>query len=170
MTDAATDDLAARVTRLERAVAKQEAVEEIRRLKHAYAALCDAGYPPDELASMFTADGVWDGGERFGVHRGRAGVRRFFAEIEAEVDFALHFMIGDSIVVADDCRTARGTWQLLELATMVVDGEPKPFWLIGIYDDEYRREPDGWKFASVRLEWRTQFNHADGWADELLQL
>ncbi len=37
-------------------------IEQIKQLKHRYCAYCDEQYDPDGIASLFTEDGVWDGG------------------------------------------------------------------------------------------------------------
>ena len=50
--------LAARVQRL-------EDIEEIKQLKAAYCRFCDDGYDPDGIASLFTDDGIWAGGDTF---------------------------------------------------------------------------------------------------------
>ncbi len=155
---------------LERRVAKLEAVEEIRHLKLRYGQLCDAGYPPDEIVTMFTDDAVWDGGETFGSFHGSEEIREFFVAINEEVSFAVHYMIGDAIVVSDDVSTASGTWHMFEAANMRVDGVPESMWLAAVYEDEYRREIDGWKFSSVRLGFRLQAKHREGWSKSLLQL
>ena len=55
---------------LERRLARLEAAEEIRQLKARYAEVCDTGYEPERMVPLFTADAVWDGGERFGADRG----------------------------------------------------------------------------------------------------
>ena len=55
-------------------IGKLEAEGDIRRLKTAYAELCDAGYPGEKLGALFTEDAVWDGGEHFGVYTGRAEI------------------------------------------------------------------------------------------------
>lgn len=155
---------------LERRLAKLEAVEEIRHLKLRYGQLCDAGYPVDPILAMFTEDAVWDGGATFGVFRGHAEIRQFFTAINEEVGFAVHYMIGDAIVVDDEVRAARGTWHMFEAATMTVDGVPEAMWLAAVYEDEYRHEDGTWKFSSVRLDFRMQAMHRTGWTERLLQL
>jgi hypothetical protein len=150
-------------------VAKFQAIEDIRRLKLVYAKHCDSGYPPEILAAMFTEDAVWEGG-RFGTHRGRPAIYDFFAGISSDMVFAMHFMIGDTITVADDVQTAKGSWQLLQLCSLVVDGEKQSMLLSGHYFDEYRREDDGWKFSNVELVWNIQARTDVGWAEERLQL
>ena len=43
-----------------------ESIEQIRRLKAVYCDYCDEGYDADGLCSLFTEDGVWDGGRLAG--------------------------------------------------------------------------------------------------------
>ena len=50
-------------------LARLEAVENIRRLKHKYCWYCDQGYDPDGIIGLFAKDGIWDGGP-FGRHVG----------------------------------------------------------------------------------------------------
>lgn len=158
------------LSRLEQRVAKLEAVEEIRHLKLRYGQLCDAGYPVEPILEMFTDDAVWDGGETFGAFHGKDEIRRFFQGIDDEVDFAVHYMIGDAVVVDDDLVHARGTWHMFEAATMRVDSVPEAMWLAAVYDDRYRREGGRWRFSSVRLDFRMQAMHREGWTERLLQL
>ena len=54
-------------------------IEAIRALKYRYARLCDDGYPPDELAAMFTEDGVWQS-DLFGTYKGREAIRAWITE------------------------------------------------------------------------------------------
>ena len=51
-------------------------VEQIKQLKHRYCAYCDDSYNPKGIGSLFTENGVWDGGV-FGRAETRAGNRRF---------------------------------------------------------------------------------------------
>ena len=99
------NDLAVRIGKL-------EAEGDIRRLKTAYALLCDSGYPGKELGELFTEDAVWDGGEHFGVHTGRAAIEAYFDAVSADIIWALHYMVAPSITVADDLQTATGIWYM----------------------------------------------------------
>ena len=152
-----------------RRLQRLEATEDIRRLKQRYAALCDSGYPPQELAALFTEDGVWDARPTFGVRRGRRAIAEMFAGTPTDV-FSFHCMIDVAIDVEDDGLSARGTWRLLQMATMPLDGEPQAMWLAAMYCDEYRREADGWRFASVKIDYKVQARHLRGWADARLQI
>lgn len=54
-----------------------ESIEAIKQLKARYCALCDDQYDANGIASLFTEDAVWDGGN-FGRHEGREAIRKFF--------------------------------------------------------------------------------------------
>ena len=69
---------------IEARLRRVEAAEQIRLLKARYCDLCDAGYPADALCSLFTEDGVWDGGE-MGVFEGRDALHRFFSTRHSEL-------------------------------------------------------------------------------------
>ena len=46
-------------------IAKLQAVEDIRKLKARYAAVCDNGYPPEDMAPLFVSDAVLDARNAF---------------------------------------------------------------------------------------------------------
>ena len=60
-----------KVEELEQRLRVLEDVEEIKRLKAQYAALCDNNYDCDGIAALFTSDGIWDGSD-LGRTEGRA--------------------------------------------------------------------------------------------------
>ena len=64
---------------LERRIKVLEDIEEIKKLKRRYCALCDNNYDADALADLFTEDAVWDGGIR-GRNDGREEIRSFSNE------------------------------------------------------------------------------------------
>ena len=78
-----------------------EDIEAIKALKHQYCLYCDNDYDPEGLASLFTEDGVWDGG-LFGVASGRDGIRKFFGETTKVVKFAIHHVTNPMIEVNGD--------------------------------------------------------------------
>ncbi len=154
---------AATARELQTQVARLRAIEEIRALKARYATVCDSGYSPQRMAPLFTADAVWDGGERFGRHEGVEAICAFFAAVSSQITWALHYIVAPVVEVADDLETATGSWYLWQPCTVVTDSGPRAVWLTGTYADRYRREPDGWKFAEVRLDCQTISPVEDGW-------
>lgn len=152
-----TDDLAARVARL-------EAAEQIRQLKARYANVCDTGYDPDRMLPLFTSDAVWDGGARFGRYEGIDAVYGFFRDVSGQIVWALHYMIAPIVEVSDDLETATGSWYLWQPCTVVGEGGPQAVWLTGRYADRYRREDGVWKFSEVLLDCQTVSPFEEGWA------
>ena len=91
-------DLEARIRRL-------EDIETIKQLKARYCAACDDGYDPDRLASLFTEDALWDGGNTFGVAQGRDAIHRHFAGASARVTIARHQVMNPIIDMEGDSAT-----------------------------------------------------------------
>ena len=149
---------------LERRLGRLEAIEAIRELKARYADVCDTGYDPVRMRPFFTDDAVWDGGPRFGRHEGIDAVCEFFAGVSSLITWALHYMIAPTIEVADDGRTATGSWYLLEPCTIATDNGPQAMIITGRYADHYRKEADGWKFSEVVLDCQTISPLDQGWA------
>ena len=54
---------------LEQQVARLAAIEDIKQMKAQYCAYADHGYDPEGMASLFTEDAIWDGGD-FGRFEG----------------------------------------------------------------------------------------------------
>jgi hypothetical protein len=131
---------------LEQRVARLEAIEEIKRAKERYAKICDAGYSPDEVATVFTEDAVWDGGDQLGRHEGIEAIRRFFGE--TAISWAVHYMIAPAIDVNDDLSAATGTWYLFEPSII----DDTAIWIMARYTDKLVREEDGWKFKEMNVE------------------
>jgi ketosteroid isomerase-like protein len=149
--------------------ARLEALEDkeaIRDLQARYAAACDAGYDADAAVELFTDDCVWDGGEAIGRYEGIAAVRDFFAAAGARFTFAVHFMIAPRTTIEAGGNSAAGSWYLLEPCTIDSGGEPEAFWVAAVYDAEYRKGEDGWKFHRLTVDTRLMAPHATGWATD----
>ena len=138
-----------------------EALEQIRLLKARYCDLCDDGYPADELAKLFTADGAWDGGE-MGVYEGREAVIKFFNNMPNVMSFAIHHVTNSAIEVSDDACHARGRWYLLQTATVKANNQA--VWLAAGYDDDLVCQDGKWLFRRVNLRTRFYTSHEAGWA------
>jgi hypothetical protein len=148
---------------VEARLAKLEAVEKIRALKARYADVCDTGYNPERMVPLFTSDAVWDGGERFGRYEGIDAIYGFFRDVSKQITWALHYMVAPSIEIADDLRSASGSWYLWQPCTVVGEQGPQAVWLTGRYADRYRLEDDGWRFSEVRLDCQTVSPFEEGW-------
>jgi hypothetical protein len=146
-----------------------EAVQAIQNLKARYAQLVDERYvrgkvAPEEkvaaaaeqIAALFTEDGVWDGGPALGVSTGRAEIA---ARMRAPtLLFSWHFFLKPQIHVEGE--RARARWDILSPCT-TKDG--KPSWMVGFEDDEYRREGGIWLHARMKLTTVFLSPHETGW-------
>lgn len=155
-----TENLARRIQRL-------EDVEAIKQLKARYALGCDAKnnvdmkYLESMLMPLFAEGAVIDI-ERFGRHSGLPAIREYYRK--SHVSWTFHCMISPVVEVADDGRTARGTWYLWELANIpnAQTKEPESFWIGGTYDDEFLKVDGQWKFTNVRLKIELLCPYASG--------
>jgi len=163
------DELTQQVAELRVRVEAAEAVQAIQSLKARYAQLVDERYvrgkvAPEEkvaaaaeqIAALFTEDGVWDGGPALGVSTGRAEIA---ARMRAPtLLFSWHFFLKPQIHV--DGGHARARWDILSPCT-TRDG--KPSWMVGFEDDEYRRESGLWLHARMKLTTVFLAPHETGW-------
>lgn len=147
-------DMAARLDRL-------EAESAIRRLKGRYAYWADAKYTADherkpdaemneaarQQSLCFTEDAVWDGGDAFGVTRGREAIYDSFRT--GPWTFAMHYFTTPWIDV--DGNSAKARWMLFETATRR-DGTA--LWMGAHTDDEYRNVEGEWLISKVTVHVR----------------
>jgi ketosteroid isomerase-like protein len=156
-----TDELAARIDRMEQRLQVLEDAEAIRNLKARYAALCDDSYNPDGIAALFTEDAVWDSP---GLARceGRVAIRRFFQRASGIFSFAIHYSLNGQITVEGD--TAQAQWYLFMPCT-VAEGN-QAMWRAGIDHERYARVDGVWLFAHKRSEPLMNTSFARGWAAE----
>ncbi len=136
-------------------------VERIKQLKHRYCAFCDEGYDPEGIASLFTENGVWEGGP-FGRAETRAGIREFFAAISGQVAFANHY-VSNPVIEVDGDR-ASGRWDLWQ--PMVMGDEPAALWLVAKYRERYVRAGDEWLFELLELDVRALSPYEQGFAKQ----
>jgi hypothetical protein len=119
-------------------------IEDIKLLKHRYAKFCDDNYNPDGIASLFTEDGIWEGGF-LGHADGREAIREYFQASPDKVAYALHSVSNPIIEVDGD--TAKGYWYLWQ--PMVINPGNQAMWLIAKYEDTYVRIDGVWKFKKL---------------------
>ena len=149
-----SEQIAARLQRL-------EDIESIKQLKARYCTFCDENYNPQGIASLFTEDGVWDGGD-LGKAEGHAAIIKFFERAPSAFSFAIHHVMNPIIEVDGD--RAVGRWYLLQpLIRRRRDGE-KAMWLAGRYEDEYVRIGREWKFKRLKFITRFLASYEEGWA------
>ena len=163
------DELTKQVAELRVRVEAAEAVQAIQSLKASYAQLVDERYvrgkvAPEEkvaavaeqIAALFTEDGVWDGGPALGVSTGREQIA---ARMRAPtLLFSWHFFLKPRIHV--DGERARARWDILSPCT-TKDG--RPHWMVGFEDDEYARVGGQWLHTRMKLTSVFLAPHETGW-------
>lgn len=148
------DKLMSRIQRL-------EDLEEIRRLKHRYCGLCDDAFQADEIAALFTDDGVWEAGEPWGNFIGPEAIAEFFKGMPEAVSYSVHALSNEEIDIEGD--TAKAKWRTLIPVSLILEGENVPHWMFCDYYDEYRKEGGVWKFSRIKADVTRTASHADGW-------
>lgn len=152
-----SEELAAEVVRLAGRLDRCEAVLEIQSLKARYGELVDDRFPggrpaaaetlaglAERIASLFTEDGVWDGGPVLGEATGRPAIAARLAQ--PTLSFARHLFANPRISVEDD--RAVGRWDLLSPCRRQDDSS---WWVYGYEDDEYARVDGTWLHKSMRF-------------------
>jgi hypothetical protein len=138
---------------LEDRVAFLENVCEIEQLKYRYARCCDSGYDLDGFRSIFVPDGTW-AANGFGEYHGHQEICDFFQELSQSVVDVLHYVTSPHITIAEDGRTATGTFSLLCLSRFrrKEDKQLIDFVvMLGVYDDTFVKTDAGWRFESITV-------------------
>jgi len=147
-------------TDLERRLTVLEDVEEIKKLKARYCAVCDDDHNPNEITKLFVEDGVWEGMDGIGAHRGHAAIRKLFEGFRDRISFSQHNVMNPIIEVNGD--TAKGKWYFLGPFTFRKGN--RAVWLAARYEDDYVKVDGGWKFKHLRAIGRMSAPHETGWA------
>ena len=164
------EELGQQVAELSRRVAASEAVLDLHSLKARYGELVDgrfsAGTVVDGVtmaevtaaaASLFTTDGVWDGGPGLGVATGRPAIAERLSR--PTLTFARHLFVKPQISVDGD--RAWGRWDLLSPCRRP-DGQS--YLMCGYEDDEYARIDGVWLHRVMKLTTVFMAPVADGWS------
>lgn len=136
-----------------------EDIEAIKDLKALYAEICDDSYNPTRMAELFTDDAVWDGGEHFGVHRGRDAVVRYFAGISDKIVYARHYFVQPRLKV-DGSDVATGRWYMWMVATF--EGNRAVFFA-AIEEEVYQKVKGRWLFKELKLFSDFITPYEEGW-------
>jgi hypothetical protein len=124
----------------------------IQALMRRYSNLCDRGFDPPALATLFTADGVWDGGEEVGRYEGPAAIRDFMARLATVVAWSGHFVVNEEFEVQG--RKATGFWRCMAVVNNTGDEPPTDKWYFQDYHFTCAHTEDGWRFRSIRTDLR----------------
>ncbi len=132
---------------LEQQIQRLIDIEDIKLLKLRYANFCDQQYNPEGIASCFTENGVWDGGENFGKYESRKEIHDFFSGANELVSFAMHYTTNPLIDVNGD--EATGQWHLWQ--PMVMKEDNQAMWYMAQYSEEYVKQNGKWLIKTLLL-------------------
>jgi len=138
---------------IEDRVALLENIREIEQLKYRYARCCDSGYDLDGFRSIFIPDGTWSA-NGYGEFHGHGEICDFFKELSQSVVDVLHYVTSPQVTIAEDGRTATGTFYLLCLSRFrnKHDRSLIDFVIImGVYEDKFVKTEAGWRFESIKV-------------------
>lgn len=151
------EELSDEVERLARRVDDCESVLQLQALKARYGELVDERYSTQgvvgsddlhriagEVAALFTADGVWDGGPGLGVAVGRSAIAERLRT--PTLSFSRHLFVKPRILVDGNSASAR--WDLI---CPCRTAEGRSYWMCGYEDDEYLRVDGTWLHRSMKL-------------------
>jgi len=144
-----------------KAVNELRDIEALKQLQARYCHLVDARRWKD-LAALFTEDATCNYGF-FGSFKGRDEIMsKFFAPLDQGVSFMAHMVHNPLIEVQGD--TASGSWYLTAQTTL----EPikQAVWVMGVYQNRFKRVGGGWKFTSIDFEFWYYSRYEQGWAKE----
>jgi len=148
---------------LEKQVERLTAIEDIKQMKARYCSYADNGYDPDGMASLFTEDAIWDGGD-FGRYEGVKAIKSFFSELSNEIVFAIHPVMNPLITIDGDKANAK--WWLIMWCTMMVNEKKEGRWFAAEYDDYLIKKNGCWLFNHIKVEGKFLASHEEGWADQ----
>jgi hypothetical protein len=126
-----------------------ERIERLEQLKYRYCAAVDANYDAVTIASMFTEDGVWDGGD-LGYYSGRDAIRESFMEPNTTVQWMRHCVFNPIIDITGD--RARCQWYMW-LPKIKSDGTSRSF-QGGTHVDQCRCVGGQWFFKHMQVRLR----------------
>lgn len=157
-----TSDAAGLLTRMERL----EAVRAVEQLKFLYAERCDDGYDPDGIAALFVEGGVWEVAGRSGRFEGQQSIRAHFARLSRSIVWAQHYVMAPRVEISDDLQSARGTFRLLCLCSVVSEeggSESNPSILSITYEDRLIRRGADWYITHLVGRTEMSADWGAGW-------
>jgi hypothetical protein len=158
---------------IETRLRRMEDFEAIRQLKAFYAKSADSKYTDDhrrkpqaeidaitrrQVDTVFTEDGIWDGGTQFGAIHGREAIYQHLRS--GRWSFSLHYFIHPHIEIDGD--TAHATWMLWQPCTF--EEGNRSMLMSAITEDDYVRTPSGWQLKRYTFILKFLTPHDRAWS------
>ena len=143
---------------LEQRVQRLEDLEQITEVTMQLARHFDNDYHADGVVSLFTDDGVFDGGP-FGSYEGLHAIHGFFETVTEQITFAKHHLATRTIHLTGDGTDATGQWYMW--GTHTIGGAA--MFLALTWDMHYRKTGGRWLISGQRLDWQFLTPYDSGW-------
>ena len=155
------------IEQLEARLTRMEDLEAIKQLKARYCEICDNDHNPDEIVTIFTGDGIWEG-KGIGTANGHSELRKLFESFQERISFSQHMVMNPIIEV--DGNTAQARWYFFGPFSFRKDpaddsaGE-QAMWQSTRYHEDYVKEDGIWKIKHLRIRGRgISSTYEKGWA------
>ena len=154
-----TEVIEARIKRLESRIERLDAIESIRQLKARYCEICDNDHNPDEIVTIFTKNGVWEG-DGIGRAEGHTEIRQLFEGFQKAISFSQHMVQNPIIEVDGPIATAR--WYFFGMFKFSRNDQRR--WQAARYHETYHLEHGRWKINHLKIAPPTMsVKYEDGW-------
>ncbi|MBI4192728.1 MAG: nuclear transport factor 2 family protein [Betaproteobacteria bacterium] len=148
---------------LEQRIQYLEDVEAIRNLKMLYGQVCDQGYDPVKLSTMFTDDAEFNLNEKGTTQtsKGKEAITERFLLMPKRIEFAVHYFIQQTKITIEG-NTATASWLMWTPQTLA--GGQSVF-SSGIERDVYEKVDGKWLFKKTTLDVLFRAPYGKGWGD-----
>jgi hypothetical protein len=136
---------------LEQRVQRLEDLEQITEITMQLARHFDNNYHADGVVSLFSDNGVFDGGP-FGRHEGLEAIHGFFDTITEQITFAKHHLATRTIHLDGNGTDATGQWYMW--GTHTIGGQAM---FVALTWDMR------WLISGQRLDWQFLTPYNSGW-------
>ena len=135
---------------LEERITRIEDIEAIKQLKARYCEICDDDHNPNDITTIFTSDGVWDGAV-MGKATGHTELRALFTHFQKSISYSQHNVMNPIIEVNGD--TATGRWAFFGPFTHRVSDKEggQAVWGATRYEEQYQRCNGIWKIKHLKI-------------------
>lgn len=134
------------MSELEARVERLEAMEAIRQLKARYCEICDNDHNQDEIVTIFTEDGIWEG-DGIGRAVGHNEIRKLFAGFQSAISFSQH-MVQNPIITVDG-SSASARWYFFGMFKFYRNETRR--WQAARYHEIYEKVGDTWLIKHLQI-------------------
>ena len=140
-----------------------EDLEAIKALKARYCEICDDDHNPEEITSIFTEDGIWEG-KGIGKAEGHKEIRSLFERFQKHMSFSQHMVMNPLIEIEGTVANAR--WCFFGPFTFrTKEGGEQAMWQSTRYHERYEKSEGVWRIKHLLIGGRSMSaTFEEGWA------